>query len=97
MSDEHIQAWVVDESSKGAIEQGLKRIDVDPAKVRDALRRLSQLLPDADEPDGRFQQWRMQQVTLSVELSAEAGVVLVGATKASVKGAIEVSFTRVEA
>jgi hypothetical protein len=97
MAEERIQAWVLDEGSKGALDQGLKRIDVEPSKVRDALARLTQLLPRDDSvADGRLQQWRMTEVNLSLELSAEAGVTLVGSTTASVTGGIHVTFARVE-
>lgn len=97
MPEEPIQAWVIDEGSKSAVDRGLRRIDVDPTKVRDALARLTRLLPGDDGvADGRLPQWRMTEVTLSLELSAEAGVTLVGSTTVSVAGAIEVTFTRVE-
>jgi hypothetical protein len=97
MVDDRIRAWVLDEGSKSAIDRGLRQIDVDPAKVRDALVRLQQLLPRDDEStDGRRRQWRMTEVTLSLELSAEAGVALVGSASAGVTGGIEVTFSRVE-
>jgi hypothetical protein len=97
LSDEPIQAWVLDEGSKGGVERGLRLIDVDPAEVRAGLERLRRLLPDDDDPrDGSLRRWRMDEVTLSLELSAEAGVRLIGTTNIGVTGAIEVTFRREE-
>lgn len=90
-----MEAWVVDYATKSAMSSALKRVTVDAQRVRDALSELRALLPTDDEqPTGRLDQWRMEEVELSLEISAEGGVRLVGSATAGVTGGITVKFAR---
>jgi hypothetical protein len=95
MTDGHVRAWVLDDDSKGAVDKAVGRLaDVDEGKVRAALQRLYRLLPDEDAAGRRAPRWRMEEVTMSLEISAEAGVVVAGVGATS---SIEVVFRRVDA
>jgi hypothetical protein len=91
-----MDAWVLNEDSKGAVDRQLKRITVNVEKVRSALEELRQLLPD-DEPllDGAVRRWKMADVELTLEISAESGVELIGSASVALTGGIKVRFERV--
>lgn len=90
-----MEAWVLDEASKGLIDRQLRVVTVNGEKVRAALEELRELLPDDPEPrDGTIQRWRMDEVQLSVELSGEGGVRLLGSATVGLTGGIQVTFKR---
>jgi len=90
-----MEAWVVDDATKSTLGSTLRKVTVDPESVRAALSELRDLLPTADEqPTGRLEQWRMEEVELSLEISAEGGVHLIGSATVGVTGGITVKFTR---
>jgi hypothetical protein len=90
-----MEAWVVDDASKGNLDTLLKKVTVDADKVRAALSGLKALLPTDDEaPTGTLEQWRMEEVQLTLEISGEGGVRLVGSATLGVTGGIKVKFVR---
>lgn len=92
-----MEAWVVDENSKGLLDRPLKSVQVHSEKVREALKELRQLLPTDPEPeDGTLHRWRMEEVELTVELTGEGSVKLLGGATVGITGGISVVFKRVE-
>lgn len=90
-----MEAWIVDDQTKGLLSATLRKVEVDPAKVQQELTKLKELLPDdPDQNDGTLQRWYMDEVELTVEISAEGGVQLVGSTTVTVTGGIRVTFKR---
>lgn len=85
-------AVVDDGETKGAFDRQLKRVKVDPETVRDSLQNLRQMLPDDSTPaDGTVQRWRMDEVTLSLEVSADGSLLVAGL---GAKASIQVTFKR---
>ncbi|MEU7804440.1 hypothetical protein AB0J14_37160 [Micromonospora arborensis] len=92
-----MDAWVVDEHSKGLVDRQLKTITVNAERVRAALDELQVLLPDDPDPtDGSRRRWRMDEVELTVELTGEGGVKLLGSATVGITGGIRVLFKRAE-
>lgn len=92
-----MDAWVIDENSKGLLDRPLKTIKVNAGKVREALEELRELLPDQPEPrDGAVRRWRMEEVELTVELSGEGSVKLLGSATVGLTGGIKVLFKRID-
>jgi len=44
--------------------------------------------------DGTLQRWRMDEIQLTVEISAEGGINLIGSATVTVTGGIKVTFKR---
>ncbi|MGW5576905.1 Pepco domain-containing protein [Micromonospora chokoriensis] len=92
-----MDAWVVDEHGKGLVDRQLKTITVNAEQVRAALEELQVLLPDDPDPtDGSRRRWRMDEVELTIELTAEGGVKLLGSATVGITGGIRVLFKRAE-
>jgi hypothetical protein len=92
-----MDAWVVDENAKGMLDRPLKTVKVNADKVSEALTELRQLLPDDPEPaDGSVPRWRMAEVELTVELSAEGEIKLLGGATVGLTGGIKVLFKRAD-
>jgi hypothetical protein len=90
-----MDAWVVDETSKGFLDRPLRNVKVNMENVRQSLEELRELLPDDPEPqDGTLRRWRMEEVELTVELSGEGSVKLVGSATVGLTGGIKVLFKR---
>jgi hypothetical protein len=90
-----MDALVVDESTKDMLGRQLKTIAVNSEKVREAIRGLMDLLPSPEQNrDGTLPAWEMDKVTMTLEISAEGGVKLVGSATVAVTGGIEVTFRR---
>jgi hypothetical protein len=90
-----MDAWVVDESAKGMLDRPLRTVKVNAEKISEALTELRRLLPDTPEPeDGSVPQWRMAEVELTVELSAEGEIKLLGGATVGLTGGIKVRFKR---
>jgi hypothetical protein len=90
-----MEAWIVDDQTKGLLGASLRKVEVDPAKVQEELAKLKELLPqDPDPDDGTLQRWYMDEVELTVEISAEGGVQLIGSASVTVTGGIHVTFKR---
>lgn len=89
-----MDALVVDESTKDTLGRHLKTITVNSEKVRDTIRGLMDLLPSPDDRDGTLPSWEMDKVTMTVEITAEGGVKLVGSATVAVTGGIQVTFRR---
>lgn len=89
-----MDAWIVDEQAKGLLSAPLRKVEVDPEKVKGELAKL-ELLPDnPDQDDGTLQLWQMDEIELTVEISAEGGVQLIGSATVTVTGGIHVTFKR---
>ena len=83
----------VSETLDGSIlspEERIKNIDADKirASISDLSEKISQILGDIKSV-GDF---KLKQVQLGVEISAEGGVALIGTAKAGAKGAITLTF-----
>jgi hypothetical protein len=95
LRESSIEVLVLDEGEKGTLDRQLKRIELDSEQVeqvRDSLERLRVLLPEDDEPrDGTVERWRMDEIKLSLDVSANGSVVLAGI---GVKAGIQVTFKR---
>jgi hypothetical protein len=90
-----MEAWIVDEQTKGLGSASLRKVEVDPEKVRKELAKLKELLPqDMDRDDGTLQRWNMDEVELTVVISAEGGIQLIGSATVTVTGGIRVVFKR---
>ncbi|MFI6234605.1 hypothetical protein ACIBD9_13695 [Micromonospora sp. NPDC050784] len=92
-----VDAWVIDEHSKGLVDRQLRTITVNAERVRAALEELQVLLPDDPDPtDGSRRRWRMDEVELTVELTGEGGVKLLGSATVGITGGIRVLYKRAE-
>ncbi|MEU4237479.1 hypothetical protein [Actinoplanes sp. NPDC026619] len=92
-----MDAWVVDENAKGLLDRPLKTVKVNADKVSEALTELRQLLPDDPEPaDGTVKRWRMDEVELTVEVTGEGSIKLLGGATVGLTGGIKVLFKRVD-
>jgi hypothetical protein len=90
-------ALVIDESSKGFVDRQLKVIAINSEKVKQAIEELRDLLPDDPPPtDGTLRRWRMEEVQLTLEISGEGGVTLIGSATVGVSGGINVTYKRLE-
>jgi hypothetical protein len=95
VSSGQLQAWVVDEGSKGIAERQIRLVTINPDLVREGIDRLREMLP-IDEPpkDGTPRRWRIAEVQVSLEVSGEGGVRLIGQATVGVTTAIQVTFNR---
>lgn len=90
-----MDAWVVDEQSKGLVDRQLKTITVNKEKIQAALSELQDILPETSTvADGSRRQWRMEEIELTVELTGEGGVKLLGSATIGMTGGITVLFKR---
>lgn len=91
-----MDAWVIDEESKGLLDRPLKTVKVNAERIRESLAELRELLPDDPEPqDGLVRVWQMDEVELTVEISGEGSVRLLGGATVGLTGGITVRFKRV--
>ena len=90
-----MDAWVVDENSKSFSDLAMKAVPLNSEVVKSALQELRTLLPDNPDPkEGKISTWRMEQIELTVELTAEGSVRLLGGVSAGFSGGINVTFKR---
>ena len=88
-----MEAIVFDDQEVKGLLPAARKVDIDLAKVKAQLAELQELLPPDPEPtDGTVRPWRMDEIQLTVQLSASGGVMLVGTV--GVTGGIQVTFKR---
>jgi len=68
----------------------IKEIDTD--KIRQSLSKLSEQLSTLLQDIKQVGQFKLKEVQLQVEVTAEGGVALIGVAKAGVSGAITLTF-----
>ncbi len=85
------------ETDSGTLDGGIlspgdriKNIDAD--KIRNSLTNLSDKISQILKDIKSVGDFKLKQVQLSVEISAEGGVALIGSAKAGAKGAITLTF-----
>ena len=69
----------------------LKNLDID--KLRESITNLSDQISSILQNVKKIGDFRLNQVQVSVEISAEGGVALIGSAKAAAKGAIVLTFS----
>jgi|AraplaL_Col_mTSA_1032028.scaffolds.fasta_scaffold02821_4 hypothetical protein len=85
-----------DDSTKGVFGAGAdvagRVADVPVDRLRESLRSVSTSFLESLSDVSAVGRFRLKEVTVKVEVSAEGGIRLIGSASASAKGAIELKF-----
>ncbi len=79
--------------SSGILSPGNKIKEIDAEKLRKSLSDLSGQISDVLQDIKDVGNFKLKEVQISVEISAEGGVALIGSAKAGAKGAITLTFS----
>ncbi len=80
----------------GVLTPGSRIKEIDTDKLRQSVSKLSEQISGIFADIKKVSEFQLKQVQLSVEISAEGGVALIGTAKAGVKGAITLTFSEPE-